>query len=119
MSIFGKNIKKIRSLHQLSQQDFAKLFGISRGSVGSYEEGRAEPKIETLIAISKYFKISIDELLKKEQYGLEKTVKIESPEVAVKEENPARKVYLEDRVSLLEDKLQSIEDLLKSKNDHS
>ena len=33
--------------------------------MGAYEEGRSEPKIETIIAIANYFGVSIDELLTK------------------------------------------------------
>ena len=46
MSFFGKNIKKIRSVKSLSQQAFADLFDLKRGTLGAYEEGRSEPKIE-------------------------------------------------------------------------
>ena len=63
MSYFGKNIRKIRSLKSLSQQAFAELFNLKRGTLGAYEEGRSEPKIETLIKIANYFSIPIDELL--------------------------------------------------------
>lgn len=117
MSIFGKNIKKLRSLHNLSQQDFGNLFAISRGSVGSYEEGRADPKIDTLVRISKYFKISIDDLLTKEQYALEKVemVKEVIPAPKAEEQKPA---YIEDRVRLLENRLQAIENHLNLHNDH-
>lgn len=66
MSKIGKNIKKIRSVKKMSQADFAQLFNLARPSVGAYEEGRSEPKIETLIEIAKYFKISTDALLTKE-----------------------------------------------------
>ena len=66
MSFIGKNIKKIRTVKKLSQASFAKLFNLARPSVGAYEEGRAEPKIETLIQIAQYFSISIDVLLTKE-----------------------------------------------------
>ncbi len=66
MSIIGKNIKKIRAVKKISQSDFADLFNLSRGSVGSYEEGRAEPKIDTIIRIANYFSLSIDLLLTKE-----------------------------------------------------
>ncbi len=65
-SNIGKNIKKIRSLKKLSQAGFAEIFDITRGSVGAYEEGRAEPKIATIIQIANYFGISIDLLLNKE-----------------------------------------------------
>ena len=66
MSNIGKNIKKIRAVKKLSQAKFAELFNLARPSVGAYEEGRSEPKIDTLIQISTYFKIKIDHLLSKE-----------------------------------------------------
>lgn len=66
MSYFGKNIKKIRSVKKLSQQAFAELFDLKRGTLGAYEEGRSEPRIETIIKIAKYFSIQIDTLLTSE-----------------------------------------------------
>lgn len=66
MSFFGKNIRKIRSVKTLSQQSFAELFDLKRGTLGAYEEGRSEPKIETIITIANYFSIPIDDLLTKE-----------------------------------------------------
>ncbi len=66
MSFFGKNIKKIRGVKGLSQQAFAELFDLKRGTLGAYEEGRSEPKIETIIKIANYFSIQIDGLLTSE-----------------------------------------------------
>lgn len=66
MSLIGKNIRKIRTVKKLSQADFAQLFNLARPSIGAYEEGRSEPKIETLIQIAQYFALSIDALLTKE-----------------------------------------------------
>ncbi len=66
MSAFGTNIKKIRKLKSLSQKDFADLFGLKRGTLGAYEEGRSEPKIDTIINIANYFSIPIDNLIKRE-----------------------------------------------------
>ncbi|RXG16841.1 helix-turn-helix domain-containing protein [Leeuwenhoekiella aestuarii] len=66
MSFFGKNIRKIRSVKTLSQQAFAELFDLKRGTLGAYEEGRSEPKIETIIKIANYFSIAIDDLLTRE-----------------------------------------------------
>jgi transcriptional regulator with XRE-family HTH domain len=63
MSFIGRNIKKIRTTKGLSQTEFGKLFGITRGSIGSYEEGRAEPKIETLKTIANKFSISLDAII--------------------------------------------------------
>lgn len=64
MSFFGKNIKKIRGVKGLSQQAFSELFGLKRATLGAYEEGRSEPKIDTIIKIANYFSIPIDNLLK-------------------------------------------------------
>jgi transcriptional regulator with XRE-family HTH domain len=66
MSYIGKNIKRIRAVKKLSQASFAELFALARPSVGAYEEGRSEPKIETIIAIAQYFGLSTDALLRKE-----------------------------------------------------
>ncbi len=63
MSFFGKNIKKIRSVKHMSQLEFAALFDLKRGTLGAYEEGRSEPKIDTIIKVSKHFKVSTDQLL--------------------------------------------------------
>jgi transcriptional regulator with XRE-family HTH domain len=66
MSSIGKNIKKIRGVKGLNQSDFADLFKLKRASIGAYEEGRAEPKLSTILEIANYFGISIDDLLKKD-----------------------------------------------------
>lgn len=66
MSFIGKNIKKIRTVRNLSQAGFAQLFNLARPSVGAYEEGRSEPKMETVVQIARHFGLSIDLLLTKE-----------------------------------------------------
>ncbi|RXM38631.1 hypothetical protein BOQ62_16325 [Chryseobacterium sp. CH21] len=63
MSFFGANIKKIRQIKGLSQKAFADLFDLNRGVISSYEEERAEPKIETLLKVAHYFNLTLDELL--------------------------------------------------------
>jgi transcriptional regulator with XRE-family HTH domain len=65
MTYFGTNIKKIRQIKGLSQQAFADLLDLTRGIISSYEEGRAEPKIETLLHISHFFNLTTDELISK------------------------------------------------------
>jgi len=66
MSRIGKNIRKIRATKGLSQTAFANLFGITRASVGAYEEERAEPKTDIMLQIAKYFSIPIEALLTEE-----------------------------------------------------
>lgn len=63
MSFFGINIKKIRQVKGLSQKAFADLFDLNRGVISSYEEGRAEPKIETIIKVANHFNLNLDKFL--------------------------------------------------------
>lgn len=65
MSNFGSNIKKIRSLKNYTQQHLAEILGLTRAAVSSYEEGRAEPKIETLMRASQIFGVSVDDFINK------------------------------------------------------
>ncbi|MBD3638550.1 MAG: helix-turn-helix transcriptional regulator, partial [Crocinitomicaceae bacterium] len=37
-----------------------------RSSVGSYEEGRAEPKLDTLLKVADHFKLKVDDIIRKE-----------------------------------------------------
>lgn len=63
MSFFGSNIKKIRQVKGLSQKAFADLFDLNRGVISSYEEGRAEPKIETILKVANHFNLNLDKFL--------------------------------------------------------
>ncbi|UUV22109.1 helix-turn-helix domain-containing protein [Paenimyroides aestuarii] len=66
MSKIGYNIKKLRNVKNLSQQAFAELFSLTRGNISSYEEQRAEPKLESVIKIANYFSIPLEHLLTKQ-----------------------------------------------------
>jgi len=66
MTHIGNNIKKIRKLKRLSQQAFADFFDLTRGNISSYEESRAEPKIEVIIRIANFFSIPVTDLIEKE-----------------------------------------------------
>ncbi|WP_249413510.1 helix-turn-helix domain-containing protein [Chryseobacterium indologenes] len=47
----------------LSQKAFADLFDLNRGVISSYEEGRAEPKIETILKVANHFNLNLDKFL--------------------------------------------------------
>ncbi len=57
------NIKHLRLKNKLKQEDFAKIFGVARSTVGNYENGTTEPNIDMLIRFSKHFKVGLTELL--------------------------------------------------------
>ena len=58
------NIKFLRNRKHLTQDEVANTLGMRRPTWSGYENGVARPNIEGLIAISKFFKISIDTLVK-------------------------------------------------------
>jgi len=64
MKKITKNIKHLRRLKGLTQEQFADELKVSRSRIGSYEEGRSEPPISMLINLSTYFNIPIDILVK-------------------------------------------------------
>jgi transcriptional regulator with XRE-family HTH domain len=66
MSFAGKNIKHLRKMRGLTQEEFASKLKIKRSLVGAYEEERAEPKLEVLEIISQMFKLSFEDLLLKD-----------------------------------------------------
>jgi len=66
LSILALNLRAIRKDYELTQADFGEMFGISRSLIGSYEEGRANPPYDTLIAISNFSGFSVDTMLKQE-----------------------------------------------------
>ena len=64
MNFLSKNIKHLRSLKGLTQEQFAEKLNVSRSRISSYEENRAMPSIDFLMELSDFFDISIDLLAK-------------------------------------------------------
>ena len=63
MENVGKNLRYLRKKKGMTQDDLAKKMAVSRYKIGSYEEGRATPKLSLLQFIADYFKLSIDSLV--------------------------------------------------------
>lgn len=66
MSIAGKNLKYLRKLRGWTQEEFSNKLGIKRSLIGAYEEERADPRLEVLETVSEMFKLTLDELLRKD-----------------------------------------------------
>lgn len=66
VSFMAINLKMLRKANSLTQEDLADIIQIKRSSIGAYEEGRADPRIKTLINICDLFEVSVDDFLKKE-----------------------------------------------------
>lgn len=60
----GKTIVKIRKEYELTQEDFAKKFNVTRQTVSNWENEKNYPDLLTLIKISDEFGYSLDTMLK-------------------------------------------------------
>ena len=65
MAKFHERLKELRTGHDLSQSEFAKLIKLSKSSVNMYERGEREPGLATLERIADYFNVDMDYLLGK------------------------------------------------------
>lgn len=59
----AKNIKHLRKERGLTQEGLARKLGIGRAVLASYEEGRAEPRLDNLQLLSYYFNCTLDDLI--------------------------------------------------------
>ncbi len=62
--MFGDNLKYLREVKKISQQQAADDLGLPRTTLGDYERNHTEPNINTLIKIAKYFNVGLDDLLR-------------------------------------------------------
>ena|GEM_PF-955314 len=56
--IFGERLRALREKAKLSQDELAKVLGVSRGSISFYEKGERVPNIEFLGAVAGLFDVS-------------------------------------------------------------
>ena len=61
-------LKKIRKNKKLNQQKVAMDLNISRECISYYENGKREPSLALLVAMSKYFNVSINYLITGEEF---------------------------------------------------
>lgn len=66
MALSNQNLKYLRKLRGWTQEEFAQKLGIKRSLLGAYEEERAEPRMEVLETVCDMFKLTMDELLRKD-----------------------------------------------------
>ena len=64
---FNEKLQELRKQNNLTQQELADALYVSRTAISKWESGRGYPNIDSLKAISKYFSISLDELLSSDE----------------------------------------------------
>ena len=63
----GNKICKIRKDNNLTQEEFAERYNVTRQTVSSWENCKSYPDLDTLVRISDDFSISLDVLLKEDK----------------------------------------------------
>lgn len=64
---FNEKLQDLRKQKGLTQEELAEYLYVSRTAISKWESGRGFPNIESLKAISKFFSVSLDELLSGEE----------------------------------------------------
>ncbi|MCL2088390.1 MAG: helix-turn-helix domain-containing protein [Oscillospiraceae bacterium] len=91
-----KKLTALRKSHGLTQEQLAKLVGVTTSAVSNYEQGTRLPKEETLIKLSNHFNVSIDYLMDNESE--EQTATIEDFLCVLNTEIRKKPITIEGRV---------------------
>lgn len=63
----GEKLKKMRADHGFTQEELAEKLYVTRTAISKWESNRGYPNIDALKAISKFFSVSIDDLLSSDE----------------------------------------------------
>ena len=64
---FHEKLQELRKQTGLTQEELAEALYVSRTAVSKWESGRGYPSIDSLKALSKFFSVTVDELLSGDQ----------------------------------------------------
>jgi transcriptional regulator with XRE-family HTH domain len=64
---FNQKLQELRKQKGLTQEELAEKLYVSRTAISKWESGRGYPNIESLKAISKFFSVTLDDLLSSEE----------------------------------------------------
>ena len=65
--MLSEKLYALRKKSGLSQEQLAERLGVSRQAISKWESGQSVPESEKLIAVSNYFGVSLDYLLKEDE----------------------------------------------------
>lgn len=63
MASISDRIRLLRTESHMTQEEFGRIFGISKPTVSFYEHGKSVPNDQIKTAIARYFGVSVDYLL--------------------------------------------------------
>jgi transcriptional regulator with XRE-family HTH domain len=64
---FNEKLQELRKSKSLTQEELAKALFVSRTAISKWEQGRGYPGIDSLKEISRFFSVSIDDLICSEE----------------------------------------------------
>ena len=70
----GKNLRSIRKRRGLTQKKLGEKIGLTREAVASYEAGRSNPLITTLLDMAAVLRVSVNKILGLERQAGEVTI---------------------------------------------
>lgn len=70
--MLGKKMKKYREEKKMTQVEVAEILGVKPATISKYEAGTLEPNIESLKKLAELFGVSVDELLKEDEFDVSK-----------------------------------------------
>ena len=120
VNFFGKNLQFLRKEKKMKQHDMQYSLGFTRTTWSNYEKGKTVPPLDGLIRISKFFGVSLDELIAQDiEYKFEsrkyKPYPITETVSMVEESNTGALNYIKNRL----DKLESDLDVIRASRESS
>lgn len=58
----GKNIRRVREINDMNQEEVAAQLNIRRQTLSAYETDRSVPNIYILLELASFFRVSIEDL---------------------------------------------------------
>lgn len=62
----AQNLKYLRTKAGKQQKELALILNVSKATMAKYESGMVEPNIETVVRITQYFGVTLDEIVLKD-----------------------------------------------------
>lgn len=92
-NMLGARLKETRINANKTQEQVAKMLGVTRGAYSHFENNRNQPDNATLVKIAEYFDVSIDYLLGRSDDPYYKLTEKEKKDIGVLAENMLEGLY--------------------------
>ena len=111
MTLVSENIRYLRKLNGLTQEQFSRKINIKRSLLGAYEEARANPNQQNIQAIAKAFNTTIELLTRQDLRKLRETPNLsiplgqpnKAPDVRIRHEQPGEPTLRSDGKLVVDD----------------